>query len=177
MVGLNRRNRVRPEPARSCPCRSLEGRLLLSQQSWAAFGNAGKMEHVVLEESRGTTSANLAGLALTGRAHGAPPTPPLLASHSPHPRTSHLLSAPRSVRHIPPTRPVSSFNWLKRSILHAHSAGGETEAWRNGGMGAGSRAGLRNLRVDYREAKCQSGLRSSPIGSQLLRVCAGFQGP
>ena len=101
---------------------------------------------------------------------------PFSFSFPPPPYFPPTFCPPECEAH-PPTRPVSSFNWLKRSILHAHSAGGETEAWRNGGMGAGSRAGLRNLRVDYREAKCQSGLRSSPIGSQLLRVCAGFQGP
>lgn len=31
------------------------GSLLLSQQSWAGFGSAGEVEHVVLGESRGTT--------------------------------------------------------------------------------------------------------------------------
>lgn len=44
-----------PEPAKSCPCGGLGGRLLLSQQRGAGSGRAGEMEHVVLGESRGTT--------------------------------------------------------------------------------------------------------------------------
>lgn len=105
--------------------------MLLSQQSRAASGSAGKMEHAVLEESRGTASANLAGLALTGRSHRAPPAPS--SSNVSSPRLLHLppTFCPRNVRHIPPTSPVSSFSWLKGSILHAHFAGGKTEPQRN----------------------------------------------
>lgn len=71
-----------------------------------------------------------AGLALTGLYVGLlPPLPFQLPIPLPHVPLTHLL--PQECQAHSLTSPVSSFNWLARSILHAYSVDGETaETWR-----------------------------------------------
>lgn len=64
--------------------------------------------------------------------HRAPPNPPLPAFHFLQVPPTYFLSQECQAHHS--TSPVSSFNWLARSTLHAHFADSETEAQRQGGM-------------------------------------------